>query len=88
MNIRKATIQDAEILGKAMRFGAMLSAHAPEKTGELSYDAVAQTLTFRLRQGSEALFGEVAVARFHALAEAPSARPLILTDSTAEPVEA
>lgn len=83
-----AEIQEAEILGKAMRFGAMLSAHAPEKTGDLSYDAVAQTLTFRLRHGNEALFGEVAVARFHALAEALVARPLILTDSEAEPVEA
>ena len=30
-----AEITEAEILGKAMRFGAMLSAQSPEKTGTL-----------------------------------------------------
>ncbi|MGB3146482.1 MAG: Ppx/GppA family phosphatase [Paracoccaceae bacterium] len=63
-------IAEAEILGKAMRFGAMLSAHSPEKTGHLHLDKAAGTLTFSLRPGRADLFGEVAAARFNALADA------------------
>jgi exopolyphosphatase/guanosine-5'-triphosphate,3'-diphosphate pyrophosphatase len=63
-------MQDAEILGKAMRFGAMLSAQSPEKAGALELDMAANQLTFRMTRGGEPLFGEVAQARFQALAEA------------------
>jgi exopolyphosphatase / guanosine-5'-triphosphate,3'-diphosphate pyrophosphatase len=63
-------IQQAEILGKAMRFGAMLSAQSPEKTGLLAYDRDVRRLTFSLKPGQEALFGEVAAARFQSLADA------------------
>ncbi len=69
-----AETQEAEILGKAMRFGAMLSAQSPEKTGTLVWDAMARVLTFRLNEGAEALFGEVAAARFQSLAEALGAK--------------
>ena len=83
-----AEVQGAEILGKAMRFGAMLSAQAPERTGSLIYDAAARRLTFRLSKGGAALFGEVAAARFQSLAEALGAEPLIEGEATGKPVEA
>ncbi|MCX8507727.1 MAG: exopolyphosphatase, partial [Rhodobacteraceae bacterium] len=83
-----AEIQEAEILGKAMRFGAMLSAQAPEKTGTLAYDAPSRRLTLRLRPGHEALFGEVASARFQALAEALGASATVERDAAEEPAEA
>ena len=70
-------IRDAEILGRAMRFGAMLSAHAPEKVGHLEYDARANRLTFRLNPLHRALFGEVAAARFQGLAEALGATAVL-----------
>lgn len=72
-----AEIQEAEVLGKAMRFGAMLSAQSPEKTGHLSYEPKAKTLTLTLNPGAEALFGEVAQARFLSLAEALGAAPMV-----------
>jgi exopolyphosphatase/guanosine-5'-triphosphate,3'-diphosphate pyrophosphatase len=72
-----AEIQEAEVLGKAMRFGAMLSAQSPEKTGRLSYDPKAKTLSMTLIPGAEALFGEVAQARFLSLAESLGAAPMV-----------
>jgi exopolyphosphatase/guanosine-5'-triphosphate,3'-diphosphate pyrophosphatase len=74
-------ITDAEILGKAMRFGAMLSAQSPEKTGTLAYDRAGATLSFSLRRGQEALFGEVAAARFQSLAGALGARAVVARDA-------
>ncbi|MFO1176257.1 MAG: Ppx/GppA family phosphatase [Paracoccaceae bacterium] len=73
-----AEIQQAEILGKAMRFGAMLSMQSPEKAARLDFDPVARSLSLTLLPGTEALFGEVAAARFQALAEALGARPVVL----------
>ena len=72
-----AEIQEAEVLGKAMRFGAMLSAQSPEKVGALHHDTLAGTLTFRLHPGQQALFGEVALARFQSLAAAIGATALV-----------
>ena len=69
-----AEIQEAEILGKAMRFGAMLSAHAPEKAGTLSLDRAQGVLTFHMQKGASALFGEVAAARLQSLGEALGVR--------------
>ncbi|MGB7271034.1 MAG: Ppx/GppA family phosphatase [Albidovulum sp.] len=71
-------IQEAEVLGKAMRFGAMLSARSPEKTGTLEYDATAGTLRLTLILGSEPLFGEVARARFQSLATALGAEAEVI----------
>jgi exopolyphosphatase / guanosine-5'-triphosphate,3'-diphosphate pyrophosphatase len=75
--------QDAEVLGKAMRFGAMLSAHSPEKAASLHYHAKAKTLTLCLVRGSEALFGEVAQARFQSLADSLGARADIIAPAVA-----
>ena len=59
---------DARRLGFAMRFGAMLSVADPEKMGRLDWDRAARRLTLTLLPETRDLFGEVAEARFDALA--------------------
>ncbi|MDU8945358.1 Ppx/GppA family phosphatase [Ovoidimarina sediminis] len=71
-------IRSAEILGKAMRFGAMLSAQSPDLMGRLDWDAGAGKLTMYLARGAEDLLGEVAEARFMSLASALGAEPEIV----------
>ena len=63
-------IRQAEILGKAMRFGAMLTASKDEDMGRLRYFPKRQLLELHLSPGTRDLFGEVAEARFGALAAA------------------
>jgi len=60
----------AEVLGKAMRFGAMLAGHAPEKMGALRYFPKRKALELLIAPGSADLFGEVVLARFDSLARA------------------
>ena len=71
-------LRRAEVLGKAMRFGAMLSAQSPDLMGRLSWDAEAKRLTMYLARGAEDLLGEVAEARFMSLAAALNADPEIV----------
>jgi exopolyphosphatase / guanosine-5'-triphosphate,3'-diphosphate pyrophosphatase len=61
-------IADAEILGKAMRFGAMFSIADPAEAGALRLYPRKRVLELRLKPLGEALFGEVARARFASLA--------------------
>ena len=61
-------IADAEVLGKAMRFGAMLSVDAPEAAAELRFYPKKRLLELVLRADKQGLFGEVAQARFASLA--------------------
>lgn len=61
-------IQTAEVLGKAMRFGAMLAAADPGKAGRLRWNAKTRALDLELTAQGRDLFGEVAQARFAALA--------------------
>ncbi len=63
-------IQEAEVLGKAMRFGAMFAVKSPEEAGELVWRPKKKVLELRLHSRSTALFGEVAQARFKSLADA------------------
>ncbi|MEZ5913877.1 MAG: exopolyphosphatase, partial [Paracoccaceae bacterium] len=63
-------IQNAEVLGKALRFGAMFSAGNPEKAGALEYLPKKKILRLSLTARGEGLFGEVAEARYSALASA------------------
>ncbi|MBS9715756.1 Ppx/GppA family phosphatase [Pseudohalocynthiibacter aestuariivivens] len=63
-------IKDAEVLGKAMRFGAMFSVEAPTKMGELRYFPKKRLLELILKPKAQPLFGEVAEARFYSLASA------------------
>jgi exopolyphosphatase/guanosine-5'-triphosphate,3'-diphosphate pyrophosphatase len=67
-------IQAAEALGKAMRFGAMFSIGDPSLAGELRWSAKKQLLTLALTEDGLGLFGEVAQARFAALALALKAQ--------------
>ncbi|MDV7271345.1 Ppx/GppA family phosphatase [Thioclava sp. A2] len=70
-------LNEAEVLGKAMRFGAMFALHSPQEAGELEYSPKKQTLTLTLTQKGAGLFGEVAEARFASLASALKAKPRV-----------
>ena len=68
-------IRNAEILGKAMRFGAMFSVESPASLAELKYHPKKKLLVLRLTDQGRDLFGEVAEARFRSLAQALGAEP-------------
>lgn len=68
--LNEKELQDAEILGKAMRFGAMLSAEALNEMALLKYVSKKNHLELILDPKAEPLFGEVAEARFQSLAKA------------------
>lgn len=63
-------IAEAEVLGRAMRFGAMFSAETPNSLGELDWFPKKKHLILRLSRTAEDLFGEVAQARFASLVSA------------------
>ena len=62
--------KQAEILGKAMRFGAMLWMQAGAELGKLTYKAKSAELHLELPDRARALYGEVAEARLQSLASA------------------
>lgn len=62
-------LRRAEILGKAMRFGAMLTASKDKDMGTLRYFPKRGYLELRLSPGTRDLFGEVAEARLGSLAQ-------------------
>lgn len=68
--LKAEDIRQAEVLGKAMRFGAMLSADRAECMGKLDWRPKSKKLTLRLAPRTQELFGEVARARFDSLAAA------------------
>jgi len=63
-------LRQAEVLGKAMRFGAMFSSDAPDTLAELRHFPKKKRLELVLAARAAALFGEVAEARFASLAKA------------------
>ena len=63
-------LQAAEVLGKAMRFGAMFSIRDPSEAGTLKLNAKKKTVTLTLSKTGRALFGEVAEARFQSMCKA------------------
>ena len=63
-------MRDAEIVGKAMRFGAMLGGQGPTGLAKLHYKARKKVLTLHLAGEARGLFGEVARARFSSLGAA------------------
>ncbi len=71
-------IKEAEIVGRAMRFGAMFAVAAPSDHGELTHRPKRGELilTLKTAQGRD-LFGEVALARFKALATAMGINPIV-----------
>ena len=62
--------KSAEVLGKAMRLGAMLWIKADKQPGKLKYSGKSGKLELILQEAATPLFGEVAEARFKALATA------------------
>jgi exopolyphosphatase/guanosine-5'-triphosphate,3'-diphosphate pyrophosphatase len=70
-------IRDAEVLGKAMRFGAMFSIADPETAGSLHWHEARRVLELVLTARGQGLFGEVAEARFNALALSLRAKTLV-----------
>lgn len=68
-----AQIKEAEVLGRAMRLGAMLWLTADETPGTLTWRPRKQSLTLSLSDQARPLFGEVAAARLQALASAMDA---------------
>ena len=59
--------KEAEILGKAMRFGAMLMVSEDGDIGKLKWHPRKRHLSLELPRASEDLFGEVAEARLYSL---------------------
>ena len=71
-------MQEAEILGKAMRFGAMFAVGDPSKAGTLKWTPKKRLLELTLTRDGHDLFGEVARARFASLALAMRAETRII----------
>jgi exopolyphosphatase/guanosine-5'-triphosphate,3'-diphosphate pyrophosphatase len=63
-------IQQAEVLGKAMRLGAMLWVNDSIQPAHLNWKPRSRHLTLILDSVGESLFGEVAEARYNSLANA------------------
>ncbi len=68
--LEEKELREAEILGKAMRFGAMLWMSEGGHIGELNWRPKKKVLSLRLSDGAWPLYGEVAEARFLSLANA------------------
>jgi exopolyphosphatase/guanosine-5'-triphosphate,3'-diphosphate pyrophosphatase len=68
---------DAEVVGKAMRFAAMLWLKKDARPGELRWHPRKKVLELRLSKEAAPLFGEVAQARFKALAAALDAEAAV-----------
>ena len=66
-------LEQAKILGKAIRFGAMLWTSDKEMTGSLHWKRKTRMLELHLSGPTVPLFGEVAQARFAALSSALNA---------------
>lgn len=73
------TKHDAEVLGKAMRFGAMLWMNKDEDRGELRWFPKKKNLQLVLTKDMLPLFGEVAEARLNSLAASLDANVQIKT---------
>ncbi|MDO5704749.1 MAG: Ppx/GppA family phosphatase, partial [Paracoccus sp. (in: a-proteobacteria)] len=70
-------LRDAETLGKAMRFGAMLSVRDPSDAGSLRLSPQGDTLELSLTAQGRALMGEVAQSRFESLCKAMGVTPVV-----------
>ena len=80
-------IKEAEILGKAMRFGAMLWPQNEQPVGELRWFPKKKLLHLSLPKSSEPLFGEVAQARFNSLAKSLQAETEVKTQRRRRPIQ-
>ncbi|PID36706.1 MAG: exopolyphosphatase [Rhodobacterales bacterium] len=67
----------AEVLGKAMRFGSMFAVDAVHQKAVLKFFPKKRELKLRIDPDAADLFGEVAEARFRALAAALDSTPIV-----------
>ncbi|MCJ8138870.1 Ppx/GppA family phosphatase [Falsirhodobacter halotolerans] len=74
----EAEVREAEVLGKAMRFGAMFTMDDPSDAGTLDWAPKKRVLTLTLTRQGHDLFGEVAQARFKSLVSALKAEGQIV----------
>ena len=72
-------LQAAEVLGKALRFGAMFAIMDPSKAGTLRLLPQKKTLELTLGEVGRPLFGEVAQARFTSLCTAMEVEAVVKT---------
>ena len=73
-------LKEAEVLGKAMRFGAMFAGPHSDTVGKLKYFPKKHRIELHLPKALQGLYGEVAETRFAALASALGAeRSVTLT---------
>ena len=70
--------KQAEILGKAMRFGAMLSGSAENSMGELYIDDAKKVIRLNLNKEHEDICGDVVQQRFSSLASSMKYKPAIV----------
>ncbi len=77
-------IREAEVLGRAMRLGAMLWLGAEVRPGVLDWKPQKKELRLILDPRAEPLFGEVAQARFNGLADALGATGEVRMRKTAK----
>ncbi len=77
--IDEADRREAEVLGKAMRFGAMLWMETGREVGRLDWDPGPRRLRLHLGPDAAPLFGEVAEARFASLAAALEAETEVVS---------
>lgn len=71
------TLNRAEVLGKAMRFGAMLWMDSSADMGTMKWRPKKRHLELTLPASAEPLFGEVAKARLQSLADALEAETFV-----------
>lgn len=71
-------ITQAEILGKAMRFGSMFAISEPSQAGNLELSPKKKQIILNLTPSGVDLFGEVCEARFRSLASAMKLEPIII----------
>jgi len=74
-------IIDAEVLGKAMRFGAMFSVSTQKHMGHMRYFPKKKKLEFVMRQRDVGLLGEVAEARLASLGASLGAETSIVIEN-------
>jgi len=72
--------KSARTLGKAMRFGAMLSGASPKMMGRLVLDRNERTLELHLKPKARDLFGEVVLTRFQSLARSLECEGRVVID--------
>ncbi len=70
-------LKQAEVVGKAMRLGAMLWMDGSTDMGTLKWRPKKKQLLLSLPRSASALYGEVAKARFASLAEALDSEPIV-----------